>query len=364
LTNHEAAAMGLDFLVNYGGRRLQQYAEQPSLDSSDNSTEEEEKGPKVDLALELAPDAWIPRPVESQPLDPTAIPQRYIDGCHYGTWIIRLNDPFGHPVPVRLAEIGGTCLRLDGRSLRRESAHLARIVCFLVDPFPWHEVEDFAIALQEKISMRLLAASPPKEDGEIQKTFDYATRAQWTYTQTQNEMRDLEELALNHDPETLSLVDGPLMRREHPLAIGVIKQHRGNYLGSEAKCWQVLYDLEPGQRTPAFQIATPRPRISWYLKLDGAHGSMPNWGFVRIEISKDHFEGQGRDRGYLDRLSNALLHLRCRQSSYARAPVSMEPIVRAEESLKSLLTPPATLAQRFYHLTGLGRGSFGGFNDE
>ncbi len=61
----------------------------------------------------------------------------------------------------------------------------------------------------------------------------------------------------------------------------------------------------------------------------------------------------GCDFGYLDRVSNALLHLRCRQGSYARAPVSLEPIVRAEESLKSLLTSPATLAQRFYHLTGL-----------
>ncbi|HZY86293.1 MAG TPA: hypothetical protein VFE78_15780, partial [Gemmataceae bacterium] len=76
-------------------------------------------------------------------------------------------------------------------------------------------------------------------------------------------------------------------------------------------------------------------------------------GVVRVEIRCDHFERQGSDFGYLDRLSAALLHLRCRQNSYARQPVSLEPIVRAEESLKSLLTAPSTLAQRFYHLTGL-----------
>lgn len=349
--------MGLDFLVNYGGRRLRHYIEQPPLDSSDSSTDEEDKGSKANLAFELAPDAWIPRSVVSEPLDPTAMPRRFIDGCHYGTWVIRLNDSLGHPIPVRLAEIGGVCLRIDGRSLRRECAYIERIVCLIVDPFPWHEVEDFALALQEKINMRLVAASPPKKDGEIQTIFDYASRTQWTYTQTQQEMRNLEELALNHDPETLSLVDGPLMRMEHPLAIGVIKQHREPYLGAEAKCWQVLYDLEPGQRTPAFQIASPRPRVSWYLKLDGAHGEMPNWGFVRIEISQEHFERQSRDFAYLNRLSNALWHLRCRQSSYARAPVSMEPIVRAEESLKSLLMPPTTLALRFYHWTRLGRGT-------
>src|SRR5262249_60468302 len=95
------------------------------------------------------------------------------------------------------------------------------------------------------------------------------------------------------------------------------------------------------------------PLVSWYLKMDGPHGAMPNWGVVRVEISRDLFERQGSDFGYLDRVSDALLHLRCRQGSYARAPVSLEPIVRGEESLKSLLSSPATLAQRFYHLTGL-----------
>jgi hypothetical protein len=93
--------------------------------------------------------------------------------------------------------------------------------------------------------------------------------------------------------------------------------------------------------------------VSWYLKIDGTRGAMPNWGIVRAEISCTHFERQRCSFTYLDRISNALLHLRCRQNSYARAPVSMEPIVYAEKSLKSLLTAPATLAQRFYHLTGL-----------
>ena len=45
--------------------------------------------------------------------------------------------------------------------------------------------------------------------------------------------------------------------------------------------------------------------------------------------------------------------MRCRRSSYARGPVSLDPIVRAEESLKSLMTPPSALAQRFYRLAGV-----------
>jgi hypothetical protein len=354
IPNHKAAAMSLDFLLHYGGRRLRQYIEQPSLDSSADGAGEEEEGPKAVLDFELPLDAWVSRPVASDSFDPAAMPRRFIDGCHYGKTVTCLKDSARHPIPVRLAEVGGVSMRIDDRLLRREFAHLERIVCFIIDPFPWHEVEDFAVSLAEKMGIRLLPALPPKINEVRQLSYDYASMDQRTYTQAQVEMRILEELALDQDLEALSLVDGPLGRISHPRAIGVIKEHRQNYLGLHRQCWQVFYDLEPGQRTPAFQLASQSsPVVSWYLKLDGAHGALPNWGIVRVEISCAHFERQGSDFEYLNRLSNSLLHLRCRQGSYARAPVSMEPIVRAEESLKSLLTSPATLAQRFFHLTGL-----------
>jgi hypothetical protein len=343
--------MSLDFLLHYGGRRLRPYVEQPPLESP--TDEEAEEGQKVALDFEMPLDAWQPRSVAADSIDPTAVPQRFIDGCHYGQTIAWLRDSFGRPIPVRLAEIGGVCMHSDGRSVRRQFAHVERIVCLILDRFPWHEVEEFAEALATT-DMRLVPALPPIIDGVRQLTYDYASMEQRTYNQAQVEMRILEELALGQDPETLSLVDGPLGRLEHAQAIGVVKQHRKNYLGLHPQCWQVFYNIEPGQRTPAFRLASQSsPLVSWFFKLQGAHGAMPNWGIIRIEMSCAHFERQGSDFGYLDRVSNALMHLRCRQNSYARAPVSMEPIVRAEESLKSLLTSPATLAQRFYHLTGL-----------
>jgi hypothetical protein len=344
--------MGLDFLLNYGGRRLRPYIEQPPLDPSEAGGEEE--APNVTLDFEVAPDVWKSQSVVAVSLDPGAMPQRFIDGCHYGKTVTCLYDSASHPIPVRLAEIGGVSMRIEDRSLRREFAHVERIVCLIVDPFPWQEVEDFAASLAEKIDMRLLPALPPMVAEVRQLTYDYASMEQRTYTQSQVEMRVLEELALGQDPETLTLVDGPLGRIEHPQAIGIVKQHRKNYLGLHRECWQVFYDLKPGQRTPAFRLTSQSsPVVSWFLKLDGAHGAMPNWGIVRVEISVEHFENQGGDFDYLNRVSNALLQLRSRQGSYARAPVSMEPIVRAEESLKSLLTAPATLSQHFYHLTGL-----------
>lgn len=340
--------MGLDFLQNYGGRRLRQYIEQPPLDAPSDDKGKKE-GP--DLGLEMDPDVWHSRFVAAQAIDPAVLPQRFIDGCHYGETIATLEDAAHHLIPVRLAEIGGVCMRINGRSLRREFVHVERILCFSIDPFPWHEVESFSRELNARMGIRLVAVRWPESENE---RYDFSHMLQETRLRAQAEMRLLEELALDQDSEGLSLVDGRLGRIENHRAIGVIKQQRGNYLGVHPKCWQVFYNLEPGERTPAFQLDSQGSHlVSWYLKLNGAHGAMPNWGVVRVEISCDHFKRQGGDFGYLDRVSNSLLHLRCRQGSYARAPVSLEPIVRAEDSLKSLLMSPATLAQRFYHLIGL-----------
>jgi hypothetical protein len=349
--------MSLDFLLHYGGRRLRPYVEQPPLDSRADFADDEDDGQTIALDFELPPDDWQPRSVAVAPLDPLAVPQRFIDGCHSGETVAWLQDAANHPIPVRLAQIGGVCMRIDGRSLRREFVHLERVVSLIVDPFPWHEVEIFAAALPE-MELRLLPARLPKIDEERRgPTYDFERMREQTRLRSQNEMEVLEELALCQNLDDLSLIDGRLGRVQYrDLAqhdvVGVIKQQRENYL--HPRGWQVLYRLEPGQRTPAFRLPSKHlPVVSWYLKLDGANGAMPNWGIVRVEISVAHFERQRCNFGYLDRLSNALLHLRCRQSSYARAPVSMEPIVRAEESLKALLTPPAILAQQFYHRTRL-----------
>lgn len=346
--------MSLDFLLHYGGRRLRQYVAQPPLDAP---ADDDEEAPKANLDFEMPSDDWQPRAVAADTVDPDAMPRRFIDGCHCGETVAWLRDSLSHPIPIRLAEIGGVCMRIDGRSLRREFVHVERVISLIVDPFPWHEVEAFAAALRQT-DLRLLPANLPEfDDGRRGLTHDFERMREQPRLRTQHEMAVLEELALYQEPTTCSLVDGRLGRiQQSDLSsynvIGVIKQHREDYL--HPRGWQVLHGLEPGQRTPAFQLPSKHlPVVSWYLKLDGAHGAMPNWGVVRVEISCAHFERRRCSFGYLDKVSNALLHLRCRQGGYARAAVSMEPIVRAEESLKSLFAPPSTLAQRFYHLTGL-----------
>jgi hypothetical protein len=349
--------MSSDFLLRYGGRRLRQYVEQPPLDGHGDAAHEEDNGSTVSLDFEMPPDAWRPRSVESAALDPSAMPRRFIDGCHAGETIAWLRDDAGHPIPVRLAQIGGVCLRIDGRTPRREFERVQRVVSLVADPFPEDEVEGFAAELSAR-SLRLLRAMPPKnEAGKRELTYDFERMREQTRVRAQHEMATLEQYACLHAPDLFSMIDGRLGRIERDdLArfdvVGVIKQHRENYL--HPRGWQVLYELRPGERTPAFQLPSKHlPVVSWYLKLDGARGSMPNWGVVRIEISCGQFERQRCNFDYLDRLSHALLFLRCRQVSYERAPVSLEPIVWAEASLKALFERPDTLAQRFYHWTGL-----------
>jgi hypothetical protein len=170
-------------------------------------------------------------------------------------------------------------------------------------------------------------------------------------------MEALEEAAWMRRADVPTLVDGRLSRFHHRAVersdvVGVIKRQHADYLHDQG--WRVLYALEPGQRTPAFALSTRNLKVaSWYLKLDGAGGALPNWGVVRVEIPMARFERTGGDYGYLGRLSRGIVDMRCRRHSYGRGPVSLEPIVRAEESLGSLFAPLPSLVEHFYRLAGL-----------
>src|SRR5205823_11074314 len=133
-----------------------------------------------------------------------------------------------------------------------------------------------------------------------------------------------------------TLVDGRLDPHEGAFddtscpVVGLIKTHSQNYLHSQG--WRAFYNLRPGQRTPSFRLEGKLNVISWYLRLDGARGELPNWGIVRIEIPQRLFEiTLEKDWSYISRLSRLISQLRCRDQSYGRASVSIYPIQRAEE---------------------------------
>jgi hypothetical protein len=382
--------MGLEFLREHGASRVRPYPDQPELDLPDETDEPKDgtDDEEVDHGYEGRP--WEPISVDGAAVDWDRAPRRFVDGCHVGHTIAWLQDAEGHPVPLMLAEIGGVCMTREGRDLRRSFQVVERVVAMVIDPFPWHEVEGFAIALADT-GLRLLPAGLPRDRdrGQWVPSYDFEVMRKRAQNRSNYEMEVLEEVALCQDTEVPTVVDGRLEPRinsnkdlQRCPIVGVIKQQRKGYL--HPRGWKVYYHLQPAERTPAFLIkgtaqketipegppnaaegpvdvdlpkSTPKkkaiPVVSWYLKLDGAHSALPNWGVVRVEIAQAYFERIGKDFGHIDRLSHALYQMRCRLAAYRRGPVSLEPIVRAEESLRALFSPPSWLAQHFYRLTGL-----------
>lgn len=357
--------MGLEFLKRHGGARVRSYPDQPEL--IDGAPDEEDggsEGERIDHNYERSAEQWGPIDVTNAKVDEAEAPRRFVDGCHAGRTIAWLRGRDGHPIPLMLAQIGGICVSLEGHELRRTFHVVERAVSMVVDPFAWDEVEGFAAALAT-VGFRLLPKSLSRggPEGDDRLSYDFEAMRKLTQNHSNYEMEVLEEAALAADPHSPTVVDGRLEPRistdvnlrDCPL-VGVIKQQRKNYL--HPKGWGAFYDLEPGQRTPAFLIGSgpeksSLPVVTWFLKLDGGYGSLPNWGVVRVEMTQKAFEAAGRDFGSVDRLSHALHRMRRRGGGYRRGPVALEPIIRAEELLRALFAPIPMLSDHFYRLTGL-----------
>lgn len=360
--------MGWDFLVNNGGRRMRDPGEQPVL-LGDAALQVEDSGVAAARGYEREESDWKPLDVAdgSELAGWDLRPVRYVDGKDVGQTVAWLRSPEeGYPVPVRLSQIGAVVMRDVGGGLQREdSPRVERVVSLMVDFFPWEEVESFAAALQAA-GFRLLACRQPPRDTNW---FDFERMRKTTQNRSNDEMIRLERLALGRESGTPTLVDGRLEPRfgafdeaQDPV-VGLIKTHSENYLHPQG--WRTLYALQPGQRTPVFQLtrrpepadegepgpAESQPIISWYLRLVGGDGELPNSGIVRLEIPEPCFrERLSRDWGYVNRVSRSVLECRCRDRSYGRAAISIYPIQRAEESLGALFSDLDALISRFYRL--------------
>ena len=317
---------------------------------------------------------WRPMPLSEAPAAAGEFPERFIDGSHASQPVLSIRSAQGYPIPLLLAEVGAVALRLNGRKFEREFVAVERVLSFMADPFPWEQVEGFAAALANSPELRvrvLPARTPSRED---YRPFDYEANRTQAYNRCQNEMLKLEVLALAAAPDVPTLVDGQLGGRigetaakDRPLLVGAVKAPTPPAFPPAG--YNTLLDLKPGQRTPFYQdvrvtdgTVTDMPLGSWFLRLAGGPRLAPNWGVVRIDMPWVHLtrypEGEKRT-GFVNRLSRWLIDARCRTDSYARMPVSLDPIVRAEDALKPLFTPTAVLVNRLYRTAGLFRGNEG-----
>lgn len=335
--------------------------QEPGDDDADAGGPSDDAGGReqVELGAEVPASFWAPLdlalPPGYQARDFPFRPRRFVDGKDVGLVVAALRAPQGYPVPVRLSQIGAVVLADEDGVLRRQAEIVERAVTFITHPFPWHEIEALAIALQGH-ELRLVHAREPavQDPAEL---WSYALCRKVTFNASNNEMKQLEEgLAARFYDDVPTVVDGRLEprfgeRTQRTAVIGVIKTHQGRYLHPLGL--QARYALRPRQRTPYFFLDTGGFRVvSWYLRF--ASG-LPDQGIVRVELPRGYFEDMppSERRAYVDGLSATLYQYRCRQEDYGRAAVSLHPIVRAEESLGALLQPMNRLVSRFYRLSGL-----------
>ncbi|HYE76076.1 MAG TPA: hypothetical protein VEF04_22205, partial [Blastocatellia bacterium] len=293
--------MKIDFLLNHRGQRIELDLPLvlPPEDEQELDGDASELEPAVNLNLEIPGESWRNRnpllPVSWRVNDWASHPIRFVDGKDVGQTVACLRGQRDYPVPVRLAEIGGVSMRVVNGELRREYAEVRRVVAMDTVPFPWDEVEAFAEALRDH-QLFLLPSTPLAE--ELSYDFDALEKlTKATRRRTAYEMGLLEELALAQDNNTPTIVDGPLKTHEGGFdatqspVFGVIKSQRRTYLHPLGQ--QMLYDLRPGWRTPAFsfqydtsagtEVKARLPVVSWYARLaEDDDAAMPSLGIVRI----------------------------------------------------------------------------------
>jgi hypothetical protein len=348
--------MGLEFLRSNGAHRMRDDAVRPLLLDESGESGEQQEQERVEMSYEKAIGRWKPIDVCNGALSTVQMhcPKLFIDGKDVGRTVAWLQTAEGFPISVRLSEIGAVLMSNSNRRLQREWHIVERVVSMVVEPFPWDEVESFAAALQAE-DFRLLPCQKPK--GRL--TYDFQEMRKATQNRSMDEMIRLEKQALVRAGQVPVLIDGRLDQRRggfdeaNTPVVGMIKGHHRNYLHDEG--WCTYYNLEMGQRTPAFLLEQKNITVvSWYLRLDGTAGTMPGWGIVRLEIPEKFFSQQlQHDWSYIDALSRMICEYRCKDKSYERASVSLYPIQRAEEVLGATMTGGDQIVSRFYNLTQL-----------
>jgi len=333
-----------------------------AIPDEDEPTGESQYNLEVERDLTL----WEPLILPESPAAPGEFPEWFVDGSHIGQPVLCVRAPQGYPIPLWIAEVGAVGLRLQGRRFVREFFAIDRVLGFIGEPFPWQEIEEFMLAMMSvpELAIRVLLARLP--DSSIHSWFDYEAMRHQIHNRCQNEMLKLEVLALEAAPNLPTLVDGQLVGRlgeqtamNRPLIVGAVKSPRPPAFPPQGHT--TMLNLKAGQRTPYYLDARPSDvaLASWFLRLAGGPRLAPNWGIVRIDVPWVQLERypEGASRSdFVNRLSRWLVDARCRIDSYARMPISLDPIVRAEESLKPLMTPILVLVNRFYRAAGMFRG--------
>ncbi len=305
-----------------------------------------------ELSYELPSASW--RPIRSGGT-PTSAPVRFIDGSVVSRTVAVLTVKKRRR-PALLACLGALELDIEGAHLVRKTRPIVEtVLCLLTNDMPDDHVAELGEGLRG-LGITLV----PSQTSELSADLELLRRR--TFDLASHRMEDAERELLLNRPAVPALVDGLLERRLVTIesqsipALGMVKRQVRQYLPNAFV--NFLYDLAPGERSPAFLLQTKHATIvSWYLRLSGQERVAPSYGLVRLTVSQQYMESQFGDRSLRTREFSALSHwayeLRHREAHYVRAGVSLEPIVRVEDELHALMPQTAQQVARFHRALGL-----------
>lgn len=325
----------------------------PPLDYAEAEDEEAAAAQAELLSYELPPDEWHPIEASGEPSNPVI---RFVDGS-LATTAAGYVVADGLRRPVLVSTVGAAEIFLDGRSLRRPEGGYKILVTasFISNGIPIRLLDLLREQL-DALGIHLMDF----ETADITTNFD--TLKSRTWNSLREEMEGLEKEIVLARPGVSTLADGLLDRRlttadtlANPVA-GMVKRNLRQYLPDALL--PCLYQLGAGQRSPAFGIRTEgADLVSWYLKVAGTAVG-PGSGLIRLAYTREYLESSfsGRNRfEELSAISHQVFSLRCREESYARYLVSLEPIVRLEDQLHALLPDVERFATRLRNHLWRGR---------
>lgn len=325
----------------------------PLAEQTLDEDEEALKARMKQLSYEVPAADWTPVASVGDPAGP---PRRFIDGSVFSRTVAVFNVD-GARRPCVLASVGAMALELEGKTLvrRAESLRVETVLCILSNGMPNEHLRLLDDGLA-RIGVRLVAS----ETAELSADFEVLRRRCWDLAK--DRMEDAERNILLSDRDVPALVDGLLERRlttvesQDMPAVGMVKRPGRQYLpGSHLN---LMYGLQSAQRTPAFILETKHASVvSWYLRLSDAGMASPSYGIVRLTVPQEYLEGRfpsASDRSNeISAISRYLYDLRHRQSSYPRAGISLEPIVRVEDELHAVLPDIRQQIGRLHRAMGL-----------
>lgn len=331
-----------EILAKYRARRLNDYPFLPTFPGDE--MEEDEVAPEegqVERDYELPLHLWKAVPAR-KPGD--GMPKRFIDGTIVARTVGSLSDSEGRQRPMLMAAIGAVALELEGQRLvrRDHDFEMEMILAMIAKGMKRDDIDQLRDGLAD-LGIRLLEL-PARS-----LSTDFELARNHTYDGARDEMLKAERRLVVGALDKATIIDGVLEDRLEELdcwnvpVAGVVKRLLRIRFHLHQAGINLTYALKPGERTPAILLQTRprryvfRPIVTWYLRLHGGGDIAPSWGIVRVAVTQEYFEQTlGGRFETLSEISSWLYSLRCRDQSYRRMPVSLEPIVRVEEHLQAL----------------------------